>query len=467
MSKGIQDLGIGLGYVYITEPDGSTVLFTVDNTCDNVRNVVKPMAVASAALSANKSGIAEITIDAVSGTGNITAINVGGVNQIASVINVSGKTNVEVAEEVRNAINAYSPAGVEYRSITDQNVIKLMSDESAGSSVNGDSVALVSDDPANIIYTATPVDGASSTDKIYDESCGYRFFIDADYAAATGPGDCACAGEGVAEEGDLTKAIEITDYLIIQGIQTNLRTVEISVTSGYVSVDRQALLGYINLDTESMSATDDLDTIDSTTYSDGDILVLYGTDVSRVITVKNAVDNIFLQGGIDFETGDTVEALGLQKRDNAFYEIFRTKNTFAIADGSITEIKLANDVISTVKLQDGSVTEPKLAADAVTTTKIQDGAVTASKLADGAIPVSKLDSQVTTELITIPVSFETAEQGDYKIRFPYDCEVLEAIAYVTKNIEATDDATIIMKDNTSVEFQLFQYLTLRLMQERQ
>ena len=449
MSKGIQDLGIGLGYVYITEPNGTDVSFSVVNNCDNLRSVIKPIAAASSSLNTNRSGFAELTIDALSGVGNITAVNIGGINQISSVINVAGKTEIEVAEEIRNSINAFSPSGVEYKAITEGAIVKLIASESAGSSVNGDPVALVSSDPSNIIYTSTSVEGGANSDTIYDESCGYRFFLDADYAAPTGPGDCSCAGEGVAIKGDLTKAIEITDEIIIQGIQSNLKTEAISIVSGYISPKRKAIMGYINIDTESASSADDLDTIDPTTYSDGDIVMIYGTNVGRVITLKHGVDNIFLQDGVDYETGKTEEIIGLQKRDNAFYEVFRTKNTFTILDGSITEIKLAADAISTVKLQDGSVTEPKLAVNSVTTSKIVDGAVTASKLADGAIPISKLDSQVTTELVTVPVSFETDEQGDYKIRFPYDCEVQEAIAYVTKNIEATDDATIILKDNSS------------------
>jgi hypothetical protein len=449
MSKGIQDLGIGLGYVYVTEPDGSTVLYNVSNDINGVRNTVKPLAAAAASLNSNRSASTDLVVDAVSGTGNITAITIGGVNQISSAINVSGKTIVDIANEIRDAINSYSTTGVEYRAVSVSNVVKIIADESAGSSVNGLSVAVTTDDPSNILTEVSSLSGGANSDSIFDEVSGYRFFLDADYAIPVGPSDCGCAGEGEANEGDLSNAIEITKDLIVQGIQHNIETEELPILSGVIEPVRSALISYVKIDTESAAATDDLDTINPVGYSDGDIIIINGTDAGRIATLKHGIDNIWLESGIDYETGDKTRSIGLRKEDNAWYEIFRTKNTFTIADGSITEIKLADDIISTIKLQDSSVTEAKLSDGAVSTNKIQDGAVTASKLADGAIPVSKLDSQVTTELITVPVSFETDEQGDYKIRFPYDCQVEEAIAYVTKTIEATEDATIIMKDNTS------------------
>jgi len=450
MSKGIQDLGIGLGFVYITEPNGTNIKYNVANTCGSVRSIIKPIAAASASLNANRSGYADLIINAVAGTGNITAVNINGINQIQTAINVSGKTEIEVADEIRNAINAYSvSSGVEYRAITVAGTVKLIADESAGSSVNGHSVNVSSSDPSNIIVISNPIEGGANSTTIYDESCGYRFFLDADYSASTGPGDCGCAGEGTAAEGNLSNAIEITDDILIQGIQHNLQSEVIPVSAGVIEPTRKALMGYLVIDTESSAASDDLDTISPIGYSDGDILIIHGVDAGRITTIKHGVDNIYLESGVDYDTADKSTAIGLRKEDNSWFEIFRSKNTFTIVDGSITELKLSTDSVSTIKVQDGAITEPKLASNSVTTDKIVDGSVTASKLADGAIPISKLDSQVTTELIVVPVSFETDEQGDYKIKFPYDCEVLEAIAYVTKLIEATQDATIIMKDDSS------------------
>lgn len=51
-----------------------------------------------------------------------------------------------------------------------------------------------------------------------------------------------------------------------------------------------------------------------------------------------------------------------------------------LVDGSVTNIKLATDSVTTVKILDANVTTPKLADSAVTTAKILDGNVTPIKM---------------------------------------------------------------------------------------
>ena len=62
-------------------------------------------------------------------------------------------------------------------------------------------------------------------------------------------------------------------------------------------------------------------------------------------------------------------------------------NTTIIADGSITEAKLANNSVSAAKIQTDAVIDTKIAANAVTTTKIQDSAVS----------IAKVSTEVATE----------------------------------------------------------------------
>ena len=59
-----------------------------------------------------------------------------------------------------------------------------------------------------------------------------------------------------------------------------------------------------------------------------------------------------------------------------------------IADGVITNSKLAANAVNTTNIVDASVTAAKLAANAVNTTNIVDASVTAAKLAPGVIPTS-------------------------------------------------------------------------------
>lgn len=67
---------------------------------------------------------------------------------------------------------------------------------------------------------------------------------------------------------------------------------------------------------------------------------------------------------------------------------------------------------------------------------------------DGAITASKLSSEVKTELLTIPVSWDLGSIGDYKIKMPYTCTVVEINAYLTGTVENTNDADLDFKDGS-------------------
>lgn len=67
-----------------------------------------------------------------------------------------------------------------------------------------------------------------------------------------------------------------------------------------------------------------------------------------------------------------------------------------IADGSVTEVKIANNAVTTSKIQDASVTGDKILDSSIEAGKIQDGAVTNAKIQNGAITADKvLDGSVT------------------------------------------------------------------------
>lgn len=139
-----------------------------------------------------------------------------------------------------------------------------------------------------------------------------------------------------------------------------------------------------------------------------------------------------------------------------------------IAANAVTNAKLAqmttmtikgNDSGSTADPQDLSLTEVRTMLDQdvtligdITGTATQTAATgvttVATTLSNSVVDVEHLKNTLQFETLYIPVSFEANEKGAFFIKFAYDCEVIEYMASVTKAIAATDDATIVLADNT-------------------
>ena len=75
MAKGIQDLGIGLGYLYKTLTDGSTIVAVEKNTKDGVRSM-KSQGTTNGPLIADRPAYATITVNSVASTGAISAVTI-------------------------------------------------------------------------------------------------------------------------------------------------------------------------------------------------------------------------------------------------------------------------------------------------------------------------------------------------------------------------------------------------------
>lgn len=71
-------------------------------------------------------------------------------------------------------------------------------------------------------------------------------------------------------------------------------------------------------------------------------------------------------------------------------------------------------------------------------------------IANNVIAVANRIATVNTEVLNIPVSFETGEICDNRIKMPYDGTVQEIYGVVTTAIEATDDGTVTAKDGAGV-----------------
>ena len=95
-------------------------------------------------------------------------------------------------------------------------------------------------------------------------------------------------------------------------------------------------------------------------------------------------------------------------------EISKIKAGTALADGAVTEAKIAADAVTTGKIKNGAVTADKIATDAVTTGKIENGAVTADKIATDAVTTDKIkDGAVTSGKLAAVTTAGTGTKMTY------------------------------------------------------
>ena len=281
MSRQIQDLANGLGYIYITDVS-SNILEVLENTEQSAR-LIKLKGVESSAVGGNRVATAIVEIDAPTGNGSITAITTGGINAIntASPITYTGATQATaLAIEIETAINGYS-TGTSCQDFTCQRVdnkIYILSNAGAGESYNGQTPILTN--TGNFTYTVDQdMIGGSSTDASYDGAYGYRFYLDADYGATQ------CSGGGVATVDSIANAVEITSYIVNQGLQGAIPIISQTISSNAIVTTRKGALTYISMTGEG-AANDNLSKLLIDGANNGDIVLL----ASFVNTITIATD---------------------------------------------------------------------------------------------------------------------------------------------------------------------------------
>jgi hypothetical protein len=369
--------------------------------------------------------------------------------------------------------------------------------------------------------------GGADANEIFDEANGFRFFLDADYELAA----TSCTGDGVAVEGDLTNAIEITNEIITT--ITSFKTDTVEIANGSITPTRMGKSYAVEVNTEASAASDDLATINPANHSEGDVIILRGQDNGRVATL-NETGNIDLAGGVSFDTGSYEKAIGLQLWakggagfDELFwFELFRSTpfaasisdqrdvgipvtsqegsdNLVTPTSGTVTLTvnvdKRIQDITGNVTLTgdleyvidvagsevDGDYIYFKYEAQTTVgafNLTICGRTLTANMaliggwiaicyfasgvwraelwpifgagsfqletdfILDEAITPAKLSGDGATELIPVPLSFETNGLGDHKAPMEFDGTVIGIKHVVGELIEATDDASIVVKD---------------------
>lgn len=78
---------------------------------------------------------------------------------------------------------------------------------------------------------------------------------------------------------------------------------------------------------------------------------------------------------------------------------------------------------------------------------IANDAITTVKILDANVTPAKLTTELRTEVITFPCSFETSEVGTTTFIVPFACSFTAVRAVASKTIAGTDAGTVVLKDN--------------------
>lgn len=334
----LNDIGIGLGYIYVTSPIASSgsptigeVVEVLENTAEGVRKA-KVLGLEAAALATNRVSTGIITIDAPTGVGSITAItSVFGINLIdtANPIAYTGATTAAaLAQLIVDGINSFGSTNPddEFTAVRIDNVLYIYG--SRTSTKQNGSITITS--TGFLTYTEDQeLSGGSVNTESFDDAFGYQFFLDADYAA----GGC-CSGAGTATISDISKAIEITPYIVNIGLQSAIPNISKTLSNDSLSYNRKGALSLIKLTGEG-STDDDLNTIVASNPSDGDRILLYSE--TNTITINSATSNITLKTSTyDVVSSSTIELM-FNSTDNIWYEISRSTQVI----GSIADYRAA------------------------------------------------------------------------------------------------------------------------------
>lgn len=276
MAQGIQDIGNGIGYLYKTLPNGTTIIASERNTVDGARSM-REQGTANAPVVAQRPAVGTITVNSVAAAGQITAVTIAAVNQISAVpINVTSAVASVVAGQISAAINSFTPgSGPNYTAQAVNDVVYVFSPASVGGSVNGLPITVSVTNPTIVTTTADLTNGSSNAGT-YDSALGYRFYINADYS-------------GVATPTSLVNAVEVTEYMTVRGLQTGIVTTSSTIaTDRLIGLNRSSAITQIIVDTEASAATDVLAFIQTDGFVVGDEIRLRNTVSTRVPIIEDA-----------------------------------------------------------------------------------------------------------------------------------------------------------------------------------
>lgn len=351
--QAISDLANGRGFLYIVDEDNDLVT-SVTNDIEGVR-FINQEAVKQIPLGFNisASGIVKITANVV--TGNITQINIGGVNQINANILITGLSVSAVATAIQDAIKSFDPGAPNYDAFANDDIVTMQGPSDLGSTANSHTITIVTDDVALGTDITDPSGGFSVT----DDTTGNTFHIDADYDSNNQIGGGTATQDTVG-----ANAVDITKIIVPESLTSGFNIITATVnTSGAISFEREAAIMVIKVTTNGGGATDDLDTIETAGLVDQDILIVIADDPAKVVTVREVASpgNIQLDGApTNFVLNSITKAIFLRydKTANELRELIRTSVlSFTDTDFRDNSISIGKSGITTLTIVTGGGTD--------------------------------------------------------------------------------------------------------------
>lgn len=285
MAKGIQDIGVGFGYLYMTDVTGTQILATQPNTVSGVRNM-RQQGTSTAPIVASRPAVGELRVLSVASIGSITNIDIYGINQIGANIAVTSSTTSVVAGQIAAAINAYTASPVNFTAQAINNIVYLFSPANAQPgypNYNGAAITVSVTDPSIQTSTTPTTNGSTQFSNSYDDVFGFRFLLDADYGPAGVPGSQPATPTSTAY------AIEITEYFTVRGMQSGIVTINSTIAADrLLNLNRTCAFTQIIVDTQASAATDVLAFIETIGFVEGDEIRLRNTNPSRVPVLEDA-----------------------------------------------------------------------------------------------------------------------------------------------------------------------------------
>jgi hypothetical protein len=340
MAKGIQDIGVGFGYLYMTDVTGTQILATQPNTVSGVRNM-RQQGTSTAPIVASRPAVGELRVLSVASIGSITNIDIYGINQIGANIAVTSSTTSVVAGQIAAAINAYTASPVNFTAQAINNIVYLFSPANAQPgypNYNGASITVSVTDPSIQTSTTPTTNGSTQFSNSYDDVFGFRFLLDADYGPAGVPGSQPATPTSTAY------AIEITEYFTVRGMQSGIVTINSTIaTDRLLNLNRTCAFTQIIVDTQASAATDVLAFIQTIGFVEGDEIRLRNTNPSRVPVLEDATvstspiatKNIYLIDQAPFSITGYL-SINLQLRNDPSLGFIWVETGRSISDGVIT-----------------------------------------------------------------------------------------------------------------------------------